>query len=72
MNMNVSVKLLWNYDISQAPRDQKIIVASDCGKVFSSRWLPAKGKDGDRWEGFSKGHDPIAWMPWPTHPNEVQ
>lgn len=70
MNVTVSVKLIWNFDIDQAPRDRKIIIASDCGKVFTSRWLAAKGQDGDRWEGFSKGKNPVAWMPWPDHPDK--
>lgn len=69
MNMNVSVKLHWNFNIAEAPRDRKIIIATDKDKVFSSRWLTKEG----RWEGFSKGRNPDAWMPWPAHPNaEVQ
>lgn len=65
MNMNVSVKLLWNFNITEAPHDRKIIIATDSDKVFSSRWL----KKEERWEGFCKGRNPDAWMPWPDHPN---
>ena len=41
-----------------------IIAASSCGKVTRSYWVP---KDG-RWCMFSVNSPPIAWMPWPEHP----
>lgn len=41
-----------------------IITASKCGKVMRSRWLEDK-----RWEGYKKGEEPIAWQPWPEHPD---
>ncbi|KFB10364.1 hypothetical protein [Nitratireductor basaltis] len=43
---------------------QKIIAAGRCGVVTVSRWLPEEG----RWEMFTKEHPPIAWQPWPEHP----
>lgn len=42
-----------------------LIAASKCGKVTVSRWL----HEAERWEMFEKGEQPIAWMPWPTHPS---
>lgn len=48
-----------------------VILASKCGKVVKSRWLPPEGKSRPigRWEGFNPtGDDPVAWMPWPEHP----
>ena len=42
-----------------------VILASRCGKVIKSRWMPEPG----RWEFFNKGEPVIAWQPWPTHPN---
>lgn len=48
-------------EVWEAPR---IIAASKCGLVTTSRWL----HDVERWEMFSKGGDPIAWQPWPDHP----
>ena len=31
-----------------------------------ARWLESEG----RWNMFSKAHPPIAWQPFPTHPNK--
>lgn len=42
-----------------------IIAAGRDGKTVTvSRWLP----EADRWNMFSKAHPPIAWMPFPKHP----
>lgn len=43
----------------------KLILASKCGKVTVSRYLP----DEKRWEMFAKGEQPIAWQLWPNHPH---
>lgn len=45
-----------------------IIAAGDCGVVTASRWLPKEG----RWNMFAKAEQPLAWMPWPSHPSEGQ
>lgn len=42
----------------------RIILASPCGVVTVGRWLPSE----ERWEMFTKGVPPIAWMLWPTSP----
>lgn len=56
----------WSSDMFLIPRDgNPIIVASKCGKVFKSRFMPDVG----RFEGFNKGEMPVAWQPWPEHPN---
>jgi hypothetical protein len=41
-----------------------VILASKCGKVIKSYWIP----DEKRFAGFKKGEEPIAWMHWPRHP----
>jgi hypothetical protein len=43
---------------------QEVILASKCGKVTLSYWIP----DQERWCMFKKGEEPIAWTPWPAHP----
>lgn len=44
---------------------EKILVAGpDDGHVTASYWV-AKA---ERWNCFSKGQEPIAWMPWPEYP----
>ena len=43
-----------------------ILCSADCGAVTVSRWLPKE----ERWNGFSKGRAPLAWMPFPEHPNK--
>lgn len=48
----------------------KIIAATHCGKVITTKWLPEIDGEGGRWEMFCKGQEPLAWMEWPTHPSE--
>jgi hypothetical protein len=45
-------------------------LASNCGKVIKSHWIPEKGMDGGRWLGMNKGEQPVAWMLFvtPEHP----
>jgi len=48
-----------------------VILASKCGRVMKSRWLPADTgahRPIGRWEGFQPLEEPVAWMPWPEHP----
>ncbi|TIO15601.1 MAG: hypothetical protein E5X86_19715 [Mesorhizobium sp.] len=45
----------------------KLIVATKCGKVTVSEFIPDEG----RWLMLGKGEQPDAWMPWPTHPTAV-
>lgn len=54
----------WNFDIDEAPKSGRLIVAAKDGTVTISQWL-AKSS---RWEMLAKDEQPIAWMPWPTHP----
>lgn len=48
-----------------------IWTASNCGKVIKSRWFPPNRytKTG-RWDGYSEGKPPIAWMEYfiPDYP----
>ena len=49
----------------------KILAVTNCGKVVSTYWIPAKHNasgavlDGDRWSGFNRGDKPLLWAPWP-------
>lgn len=42
-----------------------IAAGADGTTVTATSWLPKQ----ERWNMFSKDHPPIAWMPWPDHPN---
>ena len=41
-----------------------IIAADVHGWTCMSRWIPEEGC----WMGFNKASPPIAWQPWPDHP----
>jgi len=76
--------MTWNFDITEAPRGKTvtrkvgkaqsdaefhereyIIAASIDGVVTRSYWIPKE----ERWCMFSKAKPPVAWQPWPEHPN---
>jgi len=40
---------------------------ADGATVTPSKWLPKEG----RWEMFTAAVPPIAWMPWPEHPEKA-
>lgn len=42
-----------------------VILATKCGKVTVSYWIP----DESRWCMLSKGEEPVAWQRWPDHPD---
>lgn len=42
----------------------RVILATKCGQVTTSRYLPKE----DRWEGLATGEQPLAWQLWPEHP----
>lgn len=42
----------------------RVILATKCGKVTLSEWLPKAG----RWMMLNGGEQPVAWQPWPEHP----
>lgn len=48
-------------------------LASKCGKVVLSYWIPEAGKNPGRWSGLATGEQPVAWQPYvvPAHPNAV-
>jgi hypothetical protein len=75
----------WNSDMSKAPRGKirllpvsggkatrkvvepaEVVVAGACGTVTLSHWLDEER----RWQMFTRGVPPIAWMPKPA-PVEV-
>lgn len=75
--------MAWRTDIENAPRGRMVeqpgpkgstrsvhrpelvILACVDGKTVTvSRWLPEEG----RWNMLSKKEQPVAWQPFPTHP----
>ena len=49
----------------------RVILATKCGKVVKSQWLPedaALARKVARWEMLHVDEQPIAWQPWPEHP----
>lgn len=60
--------MTWNFDMTSAPLDQKLWLASVCGKVIPTSWDKKRGQ----WAGFAtNGTPPVAWQPYvvPAHPN---
>lgn len=47
---------------------EKVILATKCGKVTLSHYLP----DEKRWMMLAKGEEPVAWMAWPEHPSKLE
>lgn len=74
---------MWNFDISQVPRGSKKVVDAGKGRrevfvrvpvllacrdgktVTLSHWI----EEQSRWNMLAKGEEPLAWMPWPEHPD---
>ncbi|WP_105436384.1 hypothetical protein [Neorhizobium tomejilense] len=58
----------WNHDITSAPRDRKLWLASECGAVVGpTTW----DKKREQWAGFAtRGKPPLAWQLYivPEHP----
>lgn len=60
----------WNPNLSEAPLDCRIWLASECGKVIPTYW----DKKRNQWAGFAtNGKPPIAWQPYvvPEHPGAL-
>lgn len=55
--------------VSRDYRNEKILVATKCGKVLTSYWVPKNGQDGGRWNFLATREQPIAWMHLPKHPH---
>lgn len=60
--------MIWDFDVGAAPRSGRVIVATSDGTVTISQWLAKT----ERWEMLGKNESPIAWMPWPKHPQFTQ
>lgn len=61
---------MWNLNLSEAPRDIDLWLASKCGKVIKAGWDKKRGQ----WAGFAtNGAAPIAWQPYvvPLHPHHM-
>ncbi|MEX2739949.1 hypothetical protein AB3480_00620 [Rhizobium mongolense] len=57
----------WSFDLTTAPRDRKLWLASECGKVIPTTW----DKKREQWAGFAtNGKPPVAWQEFivPEHP----
>lgn len=62
---------MWNHDISAAPKDARLWLASHCGKVIGpTAWDEKRGQ----FAGFATKEQPIAWQPYvvPAHPSTAQ
>ncbi len=59
---------MWNQDISAAPRNSDIWLATKCGKVIKSYWIDKFGPG--RWAGLGTKEQPVAWQAFvvPAHP----
>lgn len=52
------------WTLSERFAPDSVILATKCGKVLKSHWLPLE----ERWVMLAKGEEPVAWMAWPDHP----
>jgi hypothetical protein len=59
--------MTWNHDITSAPLDRRLWLATKCEKVSVTRWNEKRGA----WDGLATGEQPIAWQEYvvPVHPN---
>jgi hypothetical protein len=75
----------WSFDIKSAPHGryeikqrregidtrvfvpERVILATKCKKVLLSHYIPEE----KRWLMLGKGEQPVAWAPWPTHPEAL-
>ena len=55
-----------NVVVSEEFISDQIIAAGNDRVVTLSRWLPKEG----RWSMFTKDTPPVAWKPWPKHPQD--
>jgi len=62
--------MAWNHDLTTAPQDAPIWLATACGKVIKSYWVAPVKKEAGRWAGVGA---PIAWQPFivPEHPGFI-
>lgn len=53
---------------------ESVWLATKCGKVLKSHWIPETEKNEGRWAGFSTKEQPVAWQPFivPVHPDQQQ
>lgn len=62
----------WDFDMSAAPHDgRSLLLAGKYPHVTRSKWLFSNDivPEG-RWEGFTAKEQPVAWMLWPSHPQQ--
>lgn len=62
----------WNHDLSHAPRDgSHVILAMPNKTTLRSYWCEPKNEPA-HWCMLSHKNEPVAWMPWPKHPFEME
>lgn len=57
----------WNLNLSEAPLDRRLWLATKCETVSVTRWNEKRGA----WDGLASSEHPIAWQVYvvPVHPN---
>jgi hypothetical protein len=55
-------------------KPDRLILATKCGKVTTSEYIPRHQRAGGiwveaRWEFLATGEEPVAWQVWPEHPH---
>lgn len=60
--------MTWNLNVSEAPTDKDLWLATKCGKVIKSHWHDKFGSG--RWVGLATREQPVAWQEFvtPVHP----
>lgn len=56
----------WSFDISTAPLDARVWLATKCGKVSATYWDAKRSA----WSGLADKEQPVAWQMYirPSHP----
>ena len=67
--INSIIHQSWNKGASGANLEGVILVATECGKVIKSRWLPKEQRFEMLGDSGIKPHE--YWMPYPSHPDKA-
>ncbi|WP_027685088.1 hypothetical protein [Rhizobium leguminosarum] len=59
--------MIWNQDMTSAPLDRRLWLATKCDKVSVTRWNDKR----KAWDGLATGEEPVAWQSYvvPAHPD---
>lgn len=60
--------MTWNQNVSEAPTDRDLWLATKCGKVIKTHWHDKFGSG--RWVGLATREQSVAWQEFvtPSHP----